>query len=248
MGQIRQRRTVRPGSSINRIRWFLAHGPHGWLTNQDIAARLQLSSDLVSKSLWALGEKGYVRKHKTGKHCLWIWHKERVEAVPGPIDIPLFKDFENMQPHSAIQLSKADHLQSLGKDTSYRYEGADASLLERFPNPMKLTVSHPGAHAETRIKIVSPEFTSLCPLTGQPDFATIVVEYQPREWCVESKAWKLFLGSFRQTGEFHEACVTRIAQALVDLLQPAYLKVEGQFTPRGGIPFWPTFEYWHEGE
>jgi len=75
-----------------------------------------------------------------------------------------------------------------------------------------------------------------------------VVEYQPREWCVESKAWKLFLGSFRQTGEFHEACVTRIAQALVDLLQPEYLKVEGQFTPRGGIPFWPTFEYWHNAE
>jgi len=102
---------------MNRIRWFLSHGPHGWLTNQDIAARLQLSSDLVSKSLWALGEKGYVKKYKAGKHCLWIWHKEGLEAVPGPIDIPLFKDFEPMATHSAIQLSKADHLQSLGKET-----------------------------------------------------------------------------------------------------------------------------------
>jgi 7-cyano-7-deazaguanine reductase len=142
------------------------------------------------------------------------------------------------------KLSKTDHLKALGKDSSYKYEGADISLLEKFPNPMKLKTANSFAHAETKIKVVAPEFTSLCPLTGQPDFATIIIEYIPREWCVESKSWKLFLGSFRQVGEFHESCVTRITQALVDLLDPEYLKVEGQFTPRGGIPFWPTFEYW----
>lgn len=144
------------------------------------------------------------------------------------------------------KLSKTDDLVALGADTSYKYEGADVKLLERFENPMRIVAKQnsAGARAETRIRIVSPEFTSLCPLTGQPDFATIIVEYCPRDWCVESKSWKLFLGSFRQVGEFHESCVTRIAQALVDLLDPAYLKVEGQFTPRGGIPFWPTFEYW----
>ena len=144
------------------------------------------------------------------------------------------------------KLSKTDGLVQLGSaDTEYAYKGADIKLLERFPNPMKLNAKAK-AHALTTIKITSPEFTSLCPLTGQPDFATIVVEYQPSEWCVESKAWKLYLGSFRQVGEFHESCVTHIAQALVDLLDPIYLRVEGQFTPRGGIPFWPTFEYWRE--
>lgn len=142
------------------------------------------------------------------------------------------------------KLSKTEHLKALGKESDYHYDGANIKLLEKFPNPMKLKTANNFAHAETKIKIIAPEFTSLCPLTGQPDFATIVVEYIPREFCVESKSWKLFLGSFRQVGEFHESCVTRIAQALVDLLDPEYLKVEGQFTPRGGIPFWPTFEYW----
>jgi 7-cyano-7-deazaguanine reductase len=142
------------------------------------------------------------------------------------------------------KLSKTDDLKALGKDTSYQYDGADPKLLERFPNPMKIRVKAGNSLANTSIKITSPEFTSLCPLTGQPDFATIVVKYQPREWCVESKSWKLYLGSFRQVGEFHESCVTRIAQDLIDLLDPEYVKVEGQFTPRGGIPFWPTFEYY----
>lgn len=142
------------------------------------------------------------------------------------------------------KLSKTEDLKSLGADTTYAYDGADVKLLERFPNPMKLVVKESLSHATTSVKITAPEFTSLCPLTGQPDFATIVVEYMPRDWCVESKSWKLFLGSFRQVGEFHESCITRISQALVDLLDPEYLKVEGQFTPRGGIPFWPTIEYW----
>jgi 7-cyano-7-deazaguanine reductase len=141
------------------------------------------------------------------------------------------------------KLSQTDDLVALGADTSYKYDGADTRLLERFPNPMKLRVQTTKASANTTIKITAPEFTSLCPLTGQPDFATIVVHYVPRDWCVESKSWKLFLGSFRQVGEFHESCVTRIAQALIDLLDPEMLSVEGQFTPRGGIPFWPTVLY-----
>jgi len=93
------------------------------------------------------------------------------------------------------------------------------------------------------IHIEAPEFTSLCPITGQPDFATIVIDYIPIERCVESKSLKLYLGRFRQEGEFHEACVNRIANDLVDLLDPLYMKVEGRFTPRGGIPLWPTAEY-----
>jgi len=70
-----------------------------------------------------------------------------------------------------------------------------------------------------------------------------VIEYEPHHWCVESKALKLYLGSFRQTGEFHEACTARITQDLIDLLAPKWIRVQGQFTPRGGIKFWPTCEY-----
>lgn len=140
------------------------------------------------------------------------------------------------------KLSEADDLKSLGsKGTDYRYDGADADLLERFPNPM---TKGPGAG---KVEIKQPEFTSLCPKTGQPDFATIVLEYTPHKWCVESKSLKLYLGSFRNVGEFHESCVRRIANDLIRLMDPQWLKVRGEFTPRGGIPFWPTVEYHRPG-
>ena len=132
------------------------------------------------------------------------------------------------------------NLKSLGSaKTKYVYEGADATLLESFPNPMPDFNSN----SESEIEIVAPEFTSLCPKTGQPDFATIVVRYQPNKLCVESKSWKLYLGSFRNAKDFHETCVTRIAKDLVELLDPIFLVVEGQFTPRGGIKFWPIIRY-----
>ncbi|HZH02273.1 MAG TPA: preQ(1) synthase [Myxococcaceae bacterium] len=133
-------------------------------------------------------------------------------------------------------------LKQLGKKTTYVYDRPDPALLESFPNPFADKMQNPNGVSGT-IHIVAPEFTSLCPLTGQPDFATIVIDYTPGERCVESKSLKLYLGGFRQTGEFHEACVNRIANDLVTLLDPEYLKVEGRFTPRGGIPFWPTAEY-----
>lgn len=120
--------------------------------------------------------------------------------------------------------------------TTYQYDGADKSLLESFLNPM----TGPGNGS---VKIDVPEFTSLCPMTGQPDFANIKIEYRPKDKCVESKALKLYLGSFRQHGEFHEACVQRISRDLVELLDPKTLRVTGEFTPRGGIPFWPTVSY-----
>lgn len=137
-----------------------------------------------------------------------------------------------------MKMSQSDALKSLGAgSTNYKYDEVDAGLLERFENPMTL-----GKGVGT-VEIRAPEFTSLCPKTGQPDFATIVIEYQPDEWCVESKSLKLYLGSFRNVGEFHEACVRRIANDLIQLLDPVYLTVRGEFTPRGGIPFWPTITY-----
>lgn len=137
----------------------------------------------------------------------------------------------------------AEQLKSLGNtDTNYAYPGPDANLLESFPNPFALDEFNPNGVTGT-LNIVCPEFTSLCPKTGQPDFATIVIDYVPDLVCVESKSLKLYLGSFRNHGEFHEACVSRITNDLVSLLSPKYIKVVGQFTPRGGIPFWPTAEW-----
>ena len=128
-------------------------------------------------------------------------------------------------------------LKSLGNQkTEYRYEGADENLLEAFDNPM----TGPGIGS---VRIDAPEFTSLCPKTGQPDFATIVVEYIPDKACVESKSFKLYLGSFRNHKAFHEQCVQKIASDLIYLLDPKVLMVRGEFTPRGGIPFWPTIRY-----
>lgn len=104
----------------------------------------------------------------------------------------------------------------------------DEAVLERVPNP----------HGDMAycIRFAAPEFTSLCPLTGQPDFAHLVLDYVPRDWIVESKSLKLFLGSFRNHGAFHEACTLDIARRLVTLLEPVWLRIGGYWYPRGGIP------------
>ena len=136
-----------------------------------------------------------------------------------------------------------ENLKSLGEgSTRYTYDRPDPAVLEWFPSPFAIPEMNP-AGVIGKIHIVCPEFTSLCPMTGQPDFATIVIDYIPGERCVESKSLKLYLCGFRNFGEFHESCVNRIANELITLLDPNWLKVEGQFTPRGGIPFWPTAEY-----
>lgn len=130
-------------------------------------------------------------------------------------------------------------LQSLGNDTLYAFNGPHKDLLETFESPFASSKLNPNGVAGT-VLITSPEFTSLCPKTGQPDFATIVIEYQPDQRCVESKSLKLYLMSFRNAGEFHESCVNRMCNDLVELLDPFWIQVRGEFTPRGGIPFWPT--------
>jgi 7-cyano-7-deazaguanine reductase len=104
----------------------------------------------------------------------------------------------------------------------------DEAVLERVPNP------HPGT--PYCVRFVAPEFTSLCPLTAQPDFAHLVIDYVPRDFLVESKSLKLFLGSFRNHGAFHEACTVEIGKRLVALLDPVWLRIGGYWYPRGGIP------------
>ena len=103
----------------------------------------------------------------------------------------------------------------------------------------------PAGHAGTDyvVRFTAPEFTSLCPMTGQPDFAHIVIDYVPNEWLVESKSLKLFLHSFRNHGAFHEDCSIYIAKRLVELLDPKWLRIGAYWYPRGGIPidvFWQT--------
>lgn len=135
------------------------------------------------------------------------------------------------------------NIQKLGEsETQYKYEKPDPSLLEKFPNPFSIKEMNSNG-VQGDIEIVCPEFTSLCPKTGQPDFATIRISYTPGDFCVESKSLKLYLVSYRNHGEFHEACVNRIANDLVNLLKPRKLEVVGEFTPRGGIPFWPKARY-----
>lgn len=92
-----------------------------------------------------------------------------------------------------------------------------------------------------------PEFTSLCPITGQPDFAKIVINYIPNEKMVESKSLKLYLFSFRNSGDFHEDCVNIIMKDLKKIMQPKYIEVKGIFTPRGGIAIYPFANYGQEG-
>ena len=137
---------------------------------------------------------------------------------------------------------KSPELKHLGKTTDYVYDNPTGDVLESVPNAFFDPELNPNSVQGT-VHIEAPEFTSLCPITGQPDFATIVIDYQPRERLVESKSLKLYLGRFRQSGEFHESCVNKIANDLIALLDPNYLKVEGRFTARGGISIWPKAEY-----
>lgn len=134
-------------------------------------------------------------------------------------------------------------LKALGEGkTTYQYLHPDPEVLEKFPNPHFDTQEERG-ESQLIVEITAPEFSSLCPKTGQPDYATIEVSYEPLRWCVESKSFKLYLMGFRMHGEFHESCVNRIGKALVRLLEPRFLRVTGKFTPRGGIAFWPSYEF-----
>ena len=104
----------------------------------------------------------------------------------------------------------------------------EAAMLERVPNP------HPGV--PYLVRFAAPEFTSLCPMTGQPDFAHLVIDYVPQDWLVESKSLKLYLGAFRNHGAFHEDCTLAIARRLIAELSPLWLRIGGYWYPRGGMP------------
>ena len=123
--------------------------------------------------------------------------------------------------------SGAANLTQLGAETAIP-ETPGAALLETAPNP------HPGSLYIVRF--TAPEFTSLCPMTGQPDFAHLVIDYVPQKSIIESKSLKLFLTSFRNHGAFHEDCTVAIAKRIMTAAKPKWLRIGGYWYPRGGIP------------
>ena len=131
-----------------------------------------------------------------------------------------------------------DNLKALGRETEY-LNTYSPEVLETFENK----------HLENDywVQFNCPEFTSLCPITGQPDFAEIKIMYIPEYRMVESKSLKLYLFSFRNNGDFHEDCVNIIMKDLVKLMDPKYIEVIGLFTPRGGISIYPYANYGRPG-
>jgi 7-cyano-7-deazaguanine reductase len=127
-------------------------------------------------------------------------------------------------------------LTQLGREAR-GFASPDEAVLERVPNPQ--------TGALYLARFTAPEFTSLCPVTGQPDFARLVIDYAPDAWLIESKSLKLYLGSFRNHGAFHEDCTVAIGRKIVEIAQPRWLRIGGYWYPRGGIPidvFWQTGE------
>ena len=126
------------------------------------------------------------------------------------------------------------HLTQLGREVR-GFDSPEVAVLERVPNPQKDVLY--------LARFTAPEFTSLCPVTGQPDFAHLVIDYAPGDWLIESKSLKLYLGAFRNHGAFHEDCTVAIGRRIVETAQPRWLRIGGYWYPRGGIPidvFWQS--------
>ncbi len=118
-------------------------------------------------------------------------------------------------------------LRQLGNKTTAP-ESPEKAVVEKVKNPHK--------DAPYLVRFTAPEFTSMCPLTGAPDFAHLVIDYVPKDWLLESKSLKLFLGSFRNHGSFHEDCTMTIAKRIEKEIKPQWLRIGGYWYPRGGIP------------
>ena len=136
-------------------------------------------------------------------------------------------------------MREREHLTKLGSNgTTYDFQ-YDPNLLESFSN------KHPDN--DYFVKFNCPEFTSLCPITGQPDFATITISYVPDQLLVESKSLKLYLFSYRNHGDFHEDIVNTVMKDLIKVLDPKYIEVFGRFLPRGGLSIDPYCNYGKPG-
>ena len=130
-------------------------------------------------------------------------------------------------------MSKKNNL-LLGKKTDYQLNQPDKKILQAVDNPH--------IDLDYSIKLTCPEFTSICPITSQPDFAHIIIDYVPKSKIIESKSLKLYLFSYRNHGAFHENCTVQIAKDIIDCIEPKWLRISGFWYPRGGIPIDIFFE------
>jgi 7-cyano-7-deazaguanine reductase len=136
-------------------------------------------------------------------------------------------------PKTSSKSSKSKVLQ-LGRAVEWPHS-PDQAQIDRVPNPQ--------ADTNYVVRFTAPEFTSLCPVTGQPDFAHLVIDYVPGKWLLESKSLKLYVASFRNHGAFHEDCTVMIGKRIAAAIKPKWLRIGGYWYPRGGIPidvFWQT--------
>ena len=123
----------------------------------------------------------------------------------------------------------------LGKKTAYQLNNPDKKILEKVANPH--------TDVDYAARFTCPEFTSICPVTGQPDFANLVIDYAPDKFILESKSLKLYLFSYRNHGAFHEDCTVQIAKDIIACIKPKWLRIGGYWYPRGGIPIDVFFEH-----
>jgi 7-cyano-7-deazaguanine reductase len=192
------------------------------LTQPQVGRALSVSKQQVSH--WETGRSDITREH--------LLHLAKLFAV----DVDWLARGTLIETGAsaaaARQAGPGDGLAALGQKAPTPLSPA-AALIERVANP------HPDTLYLARF--TAPEFTSLCPVTGQPDFAHLVIDYAPQRWLVESKSLKLYLASFRNHGAFHEDCTVAIGKRLVGLLEPHYFRIGGYWYPRGGMPidvFW----------
>lgn len=180
-------------------------------------------------------EEGGIVKHITDDTTVYVDH-----IGGGGIGTRLVDQLTLLERLPIILTKKSSGLKALAVSAEknkalYNFDKPDPNILETFPTPEGC--------AQLEIRATIPEFTSLCPITSQPDWATIIIDYVPDKLCVESKSLKLYKEGFRNFGEFHEACCQRICTDLVKLLDPVQLRVIGNFRPRGGISIHPIAEY-----
>jgi 7-cyano-7-deazaguanine reductase len=138
------------------------------------------------------------------------------------------------KPRKSVKSSLKSSGLQLGRAVAWP-QTPDEAKIDRVPNPQ--------ADTNYVVRFTAPEFTSLCPVTGQPDFAHLMIDYVPGQWLLESKSLKLYVASFRNHGAFHEDCTVAIGKRIASEIKPKWLRIGGYWYPRGGIPidvFWQT--------
>jgi len=173
----------------------------------------------------------------TGRLALLLQQRLRPEKADGRVTLAneLFNNAgtEKDMSRKPSKSPKSPELQ-LGRAVEWP-DTPDKARLDRVPNPQ--------ADTNYLVRFTAPEFTSICPVTGQPDFAHLVIDYVPGRWLLESKSLKLYVASFRNHGAFHEDCTVMIGKRIADEIKPKFLRIGGYWYPRGGIPidvFWQT--------